>query len=200
MKKCYKKKIIFKLLLVFIIFNLNVHFSYSQLRPIEVILKKGDTLVGIGKLKSDTVKFKVKRKTKAKFIEFSKIKSVEIYFESIGDKTYDFFILDYSNKIIPVERLFLGEKASLYFLEKNGQSLVGAPTGFKMITTTYYAKKKEDTVLTELGNYLTSAQKLKIDVRTFFRDCELMMKKMDAGEFKRISDIEKMFTFYNKEC
>jgi hypothetical protein len=123
-------------------FFLGLYISYSQLRPIEIVLKDGDTLVGIGKLKADVVKYKPNRKSKAQFIKFSKIKLAEIYFESEGDKNYAFFMLDYLNKIIAVERLIEGKKASLYFLDKSSRSFIGDSSSFKISTTTYYAKKE----------------------------------------------------------
>ena len=195
------KKIIKIFLTVCIL--LTIANSYSQMRPIDIVLKSGERLSGTGKIKSKSLKFKPLGKRKSQFIELSKIKTAEIFFTSVGTKKYAFFTLTHLEEIIAVEELVIGKKASLYFTNSSSPLLIvsgGDFLSFRSDKTTYYAKMANDEKLTQLGDYIHSSQKLKIDIKIFFNDCKLLKEKIENKEFTTVNDMEKMFILFNKEC
>jgi hypothetical protein len=187
---------------------------------VTITFQNGEILKGIGKLKSSVVKFKKDEKAEAQEFEFSKLKSVEFEYAVEKNAIYKFFKVKDSENYIPVEELVSGNKAELfktsatYYTGGIGMGVggmngmggmggmgmgMGVPMGTSQ-TVTYYVKKPNEDILTELGAYNILTNNLKGKVKDYFADCKVLIEKLENREFKVRKGLKDIVNFYNNNC
>ncbi len=189
----------FILLLLVTVISHGQTLGYDKMRPSQLILKNGDTLNVIGKLKSNVFKYKKYSKAKPNKIGYSEIESIKIRFKKDFIQTFKLLSVK-GGKILPVEELVVGRKISLYGVTNNFISKGVGGMRFQGTAIRYYIMKQNDYELTKLGDYSFPFRNLKEKIKTLFKDCDLLLKKIKNKEFRMRSDVQKMFVFYNKDC
>jgi hypothetical protein len=188
-----------------------IAFSFvcnAQLERIRIVFKNGDTLNGIGKVKSKTIKYKKENNADTKEFNFSEIKYIET--KSIKDtvsvKTC-FFKKRYEETYVGVQEEYIGKKVELYKTNpKNGISFmptIGGSGGlglgmlFNPTVESYYLKKtKEDTVL--LLDSLES--NLEYVLLIYFEKCPLVVNKIKNKELNVKENLIDIIKLYETSC
>ena len=190
---------------IVLLFFLVVHFQamaqFSEpYRISKVVLKNGETLLGMGKTKSKGFKFKAKGELDAIFIEFSKIDFVQQEYSNNEKKVFRFFQTNSDSSFIKLEELVTGEHVALY---ANIYTVNSGGVGEMSIPQTvvkYYIKKNEETKLTLLGPYSPLTNNLKEKVVDYFSDCTELIQKIENKDFRMRDGLEQIVAFYNKNC
>lgn len=172
----------------------------AQMKQIEITLKTGVVLKGIGKIKSDTFKYKADKNDEAQEFAFAEVKSAE--FESDEDEkvVYRCFQTQENDEYIAVVEKAFGDKVELYT-----RTFVYNTVGMNGMqnfqqSTFYYVKKNSDEKLTALGEYNIIFNSLKSKVKDYFSDCSNLVDKLENRELKVRKGLEEIVEFYNKNC
>lgn len=204
----------FKLFFLLSIFAVN--FCTAQMRPIIIIFKTGDTIRGVGKLKTKTVKYKDElNDLEPVEFEFSKIDLVKLVIPPNKSANYRFFKAEKDSSYVPYVEIVSGKEVSLYTTTSsgmsgfnnmnNGNSQAGIANvgGINVgsIITNFYVKKKNEEEVTLLGRRGTISH-FEDRVLAYFADCELLVKKIKYKQLKiKYGDgLSEIVDFYNKNC
>ncbi|QMU65602.1 MAG: hypothetical protein GKR88_15810 [Flavobacteriaceae bacterium] len=174
--------------------------GYAGMRSTQLILKNGDTLNVMGKLKSNVFKYKKDYGAKPVKIKYSEIESIKIKLGKDDVAVFKPLPLKGTDKIIPVEEFVTGNKISLYGVTNNFMGQGAGGIRFQQTSVTYYIKKPSEELLIKLGAYQPIFGNLKEKLKTLFKDCDILLKKIKNKEFRMRDGIEEMFKFYNKKC
>jgi len=175
-------------------------FVFAQLNPSEVMLKTGEKLIVIGKISGESFVYRAHKNAGPKRLHFNKIDYVKIMHSKKRISKYKFFEVKEADDEVVLEEIIVGRKASLYVQIIHGFTNVAGGGSFPVTSTSYYAKKNSDEMVTYLGVYALLSNKLNENVLDFFKDCDTLVKKIKDKEFRVKNDIGKMTKFYNTEC
>jgi hypothetical protein len=174
--------------------------GYNKMRGSQLILKNGDTLNVKGKLKSKGFKYKRHNTSKPLVVNYSEIESIKIRFNKDNIAVFKPFIVKGKNKLIPVQELVVGDKASLYGVTNSLMRSGAGGIRFQQTSTVYYFKRAHHKELIKLGSYQPIFGDLKDKIKIVFKDCDLLLEKIKKKEFRMRNGLEPMFVFYNTKC
>jgi hypothetical protein len=197
----YKKNI---LITLFVSFSL---LSNAQLERIKIVFKNGDTLNGIGKVKSKTIKYKNNQQEDAVEYPFEDIKYIETN-ENDGTKLL-FYKVRFKENYIGVEEVYLGKKIELYKQVKLGYN-PGLPiggfgnggmriAGSSYSEVIYYIKRPNDDTILLLGSN-SPLDDLKDKVLTYLPNCQIIIDKIKNKELKVRKDLKEIVELYDTTC
>lgn len=190
---------------IILLFFLAIHFQamaqFSEpYRISKVVLKNGETLLGMGKTKNKGFKFKAKGESDAYFIELATIDFIQQEFSNVEKKVFRFFQTDTDASFIKVEELVTGEHVALYADIYTVDSGGFGGMSSSQTVVKYYVKKNSETKLTLLGPYSPLTNNLKEKVMDYFSDCAALIQKMEDKDFRIRDGLEPIVIFYNKNC
>lgn len=173
----------------------------AQLSPVTIVLKNGDKLVGIGKIKSATFKYKTDADAKAQEFDFSKIESIELQKDDDSKGIYKFFQVKNTETYVAVEEIITGKNINLYTITSNRYMPGNSTMPSQSVTVSrYFLKRPSEDKLTDLGEYSPIMNNLKEKVMEYFSDCKSLIEKLEAREFKVREGLEKIVIYYNESC
>ncbi|MGX1929009.1 hypothetical protein [Flagellimonas sp. 2504JD4-2] len=192
----------------FVFLNLIVFKSIGQFqkRPFEevsIVLKKGDTLTGLGKLSHLKEKLFFKEHTESEPVIYSFHDFKEITFFQENTVRYVFIISRRSETSFPVRKLarpVLNGDVCLFMTGGLSLNHNFGPNGFTPTasnTTRYYLKRSEEKRAIDIGRPSTYSRKFKDLARTYFSDCPDLLDKINTKYFSRF-DIEAIVKYYNQ--
>ena len=191
------------ILLFLFLITINFH-SYSQFsepyRPTKVVLKTGDSLVGMGKTRNKAFKFRASSESKAFFIDFSKIKFIKQKNSENEWIKFKFFQTTNSEKFTRVQELNIGGTLELYAIISNRNVSVAGGGSFPMTSVSYYLKKNHEERLTKIGIYDPVFSDYTTLVRNYFSDCPKLIEKIENKTLRFRDGLEKMVKYYNSNC
>lgn len=173
----------------------------SQNKPCTIYFKDNTTIVGLGKLKLDgTLKFRLNEDSKSKFYDGNSIDKVEM-----EDQIYQYKTIQ---EDFPIwMKLLIKGKVNLYTNDVTGYSYMGgAGMGNGMggmsyggTVTYYYVSHEGDTEVFKITAIGTFSKNFKNAASDFFKDCPLLVEKIQNKAFKK-GDMEEVVKFYNSQC
>jgi hypothetical protein len=192
----------YKILILFLIaVNFNSFAQFSEpYRLSKIILKTGDTLIGMGKTKNKGFKYKAHSNVKPYYIELSKIDFVQQKYSGNESKIFRFFQTINNDTFIKVEELVKGEQAELYAVIYNVNSGGAGGMSISQTVVKYYVKKKSEKKITLLGPYSPLTNNLKEKTINYFSDCPELIGKIESKDFRIRNGLEQIVEFYNENC
>ncbi|GAA4279832.1 hypothetical protein [Gaetbulibacter aestuarii] len=181
-------------------------FSNAQItaNPFEqgiITFRDNSTKNGEVKILDDkrTIRFRNKEQNEKNEYDHVKVKELEI--------TKDGEQILYKYKIIAGEKPKLmrvinenSGKMNLYAIDyyKNWGSIVSLTNFY----CHYYINKGNSNIVSKLGSseIIFGSKHFKKMVKKSFKDCPLLLEKINNGEFKRTSGIEDIIDYYNENC
>ncbi|TVZ55828.1 hypothetical protein OD91_1097 [Lutibacter sp. Hel_I_33_5] len=189
-----------------IIYFTLIAFSYTSFaqfsepyRPSKAVLVSGDTLLGMGKIKNKSYKYKPHLKAKPKQIDFSKIDFVQIRHSKDNIKTYKFLLLEGKEKYRTVRPSISGSRVELFFNSYNLSSTGAGGISVNQTITKYYIRKTGEEKIKYLGKYDLFG-KMRENVIKYFHDCPDLIEKIKNKTFRMRDGLEDVITFYNENC
>ena len=193
-----------KNILLFVFFITLNFYSYSQFsepyRVTKVVLKSGDTLMGMGKTRNKAFKFTKSAVSKPYFIEFSNIDFIQQQFSENELKTFRFLQSTNSEKFLCVEELIFGSTLELYAIVSNVNVSVAGGGSILTTTTRYYLKKNNEEKLTEIGVYDPVFSNYTNTVKNYFSDCPMLIEQIENKTLRFREGLDKMVEYYNNNC
>ena len=210
--KYHRHFMLSRLLLFFSILTISI--GNAQMNHSLIVLKSGDSLNGLGKLKFDSFKYKNYAGTDKREIDFSQIKLVKIKKSDTVTEIYKFFQTTNNDKFVAVLEVVSGNNVELYCTYSSypgmgtgmnvGMSGGGIGMGIGMsvdnTATYYFAKRPSEEKLTALGNYNPLSSTLRENVLKYFSDCKALTEKVENKDFRMRSGLEQVASFYNENC
>lgn len=193
------------ILLIFCLLFLS--FGFSQNKKCTIYFKDNTTLVGLGKIKSDELKFRVDKNSESEFIDANLIDKV--YIES-GDEnvTYQY------NKIIEKDnyewmKLEIKGTINLYTIIRSGYA-VGPPTmgmgggmmntgGYSYSVSNYYINREGENGVTKITSIGGFSKNFKKAASEYFKDCPKLVELIQTKYYKK-NEIEDIVRYYNTNC
>jgi hypothetical protein len=182
----------FLCLTLFIFFGIG--YSNAQTKSVEVILKSGDTLKGIGKLKETFVKYKKQKKSESKKIEFSKIRYMTTTWRKGYKQTHRFLREKNRGEILPLQEVVKG-KVSLYL---TSTKVIGQ-NGIAQVFRDYYVKRVNEKEVTHIMSTALISGKFRKTTKKYFSDCPKLVDAIESRKFRK-KDIVTVVKLYNKGC
>ena len=190
-----------------LIFGLN-QSCLSQKSRAEMVLKNGDTLVGLVKITNGKVKFRSSKEVRPDLYLFEAIKQITIH-ENSEPKVYQNIPI----KNLKAPNLLLLEvsgKVNLYTDHSfgymaTGPSGVGSPGGTSFgggqfySVNHYYLKRHNEETAFHIGSDQLFSTNFKKAASDYFSDCLVLKQKIEAKEFKK-RDLVEIVNFYNSQC
>jgi len=190
--------------LLFLFFSANAQKTKGTL-----FFKDGSVKEGLVRLTNgEKVKFRPNKKAKATKYVFSELTEVRIM-ESSKPSIYVQILAKGHNGPRIVKEIVKG-RVSLYHLETIGSSPMympnaGDPGGGSFTTFgTYniknlFVKREGENVATHLGSDQLFTKNFKKAASEFFKDCEVLVSRIQQREYKK-RDVKEIVTFYNNKC
>ena len=180
-------------------------YSYSQFtepfKVSKVVLKSGDTLIGMGKTTNKGFKYRKSLAEKPYLIEFSKINFVQQQeFSNKEIKTFKYFQTNNDDRYIRVEEFIVGENLELYGIVSNGNVPIAGGGSFRMNSVYYYLKKAHEEKLTKIGIYDPIFSDFEDKIKDYFSDCPILLEQIEDKNLRFREGLGKMVEFYNKNC
>lgn len=181
----------------------------SQKQICRIHFDDGTVLSGIGKIRADnTIKLKLNDDDKGTDYDPLIIDHIELERDGISQ------VYKYKKEVDGFHKwlkVLIEGKVSLYKYDMSGFNFGSIPNsgfsgmntgmGMGMATpvTYYYVAHGEDfevSIITSLGNI---SKNFKKTASNFFKDCPVLVEKINAKEFKK-DDIFQVVKFYNTKC
>ncbi|WP_296146530.1 hypothetical protein [uncultured Flavobacterium sp.] len=190
------KSIFFLLLFLFAI-----NLCSAQMRPIIIVFKTGDTIRGVGKMKSDSVKYKDELNDgEPQEFEFSKIAIVKLVIPQNKSVNYRFFQTKEDSKYLAVQEVVSSGEVALFTTSSSNPLQAQMGITYSAPIENYYLKRKNEETMTGLGPYSPLANNLKDKVLEYFADCSTLVDKLKKGDFRVRRGLTEIVEFYNKNC
>ena len=192
-----------KLVISFILLSF---YCFSQTQESTIFFKDGDSIEGYGMIKNNKVKFRASLDSEGDFWDFESITKIEFYGFKMY-KTHEYVKLKPNMNPILLE-LVTGGEVSLYREKKSkwtGGNIPEIPDEYgergvpgsaqKVVEVKNYIKRNSDEFPSCLNcGVFNNWRKRATD---FFSDCEYLVKKIKANEFR---DLQEIVEFYNDFC
>jgi len=168
---------------------------YAQLKPCEIILIKGDTINGIGKIAGNKFKYKLNVDSKSEKLDFYNIDKVTIRYSDEVVATYKYInVKEVNGYGFYVLRVIQTGKVDLYSMEYP-HNIYSASNKYGP----FYVKRDNAHYATNMrpkgglnADYIKAAL-------PYLNDCEIFVDNVFKGKFEK-KDLSGMIKFYNENC
>ncbi len=166
-------------------------------------MKDKTTLIGLGKIKRDELKFRINENSEKKFIDATLIDKVSIE-EKDEIVTYKY------NKIIEKDtfewmKLEIKGSINLYSII-NTTYASSIPTGNGNMSysgggtvSNYYLNRENEDGVSKITSIGGISKNFKKAASEYFKDCPKLVEKIQSKYYKK-DEIEDIVIFYNKNC
>lgn len=182
-----------RLLLFFSILTISI--SNAQMNHSLIVLKSGDSLNGLARIRTYTVKYESYSGLDKREIDFSEMREIKIKESQTLTNIYRFFQLNDNEKYKSVLLLVSGNNVELY---STIQSTYNGYTHSQ--TPNYWVRKPSEEKLTNLGIFNPLSTNLKEKVLNYFSDCKALTDKIETKDFRMRNGLEEIAVFYNEKC
>jgi hypothetical protein len=174
---------------------------------ISITLKDGSIIHGLGRTIEDgKILLKKTKGAKKEIYDYKTVKKLTIYNDDDTEENYNYKIIEGSagfDSVKLLEVILVGE-VILYQDYTDGMAfspnMMGGGSGFTSYSkTTYYIAKKGSDIVTNLKLANTYSKKFIKLTKKYFGDCNELMSKIKAKDFKRYG-IEAVVKYYNNNC
>lgn len=186
-----------------LVFLFTINLCSAQMRPIIIVFKTGDTIRGIGKMKTESVKYKDELNDgEPQEFEFSKIEIVKLVIPQNKSVNYRFYQTKEDSRYLAVEEVVSKGEVTLFTTSSTSpmRAQMGMGLTYSAPVTHYYLKRKNEEIMTDLGTYSPLINNLKEKVSEYFADCTKLVDKLKKGDFRVRSGLTEIVEFYNTSC
>lgn len=177
---------------------------FAQRTSARLTFKDGTELRGLAKLTTDNkVKFRKARKEKKTWYSLSEDLEKVMLLQEGYWVTYVFRTVKDKTMGRVLRKVVAGE-VSLYSKTTSGAIMgPGDPGMVPMMLNydvdNYYVQRKGETAVTHLGSNQIFTKNFKKAASDYFKDCQMLVKKIQNKEFKK-RDLEEIVEYYNTAC